>query len=102
MAAAHIAGHRRLRDRDARRRHHADLAIPDHLSWPGDPDSDGFGRLPAMSPPGFGAEPVARAVIARQNVGDESIAHRRPSLDHLETASVAVPERLSRGLPARD
>ena len=40
MAAAGIAGDRRLRDRHARRRHHAALAIADHLARIGDPDPD--------------------------------------------------------------
>jgi hypothetical protein len=35
-------------------------------------------------------------LIARQNVGDEHIADRRSNLDKLETAVVAVSERVPR------
>ena len=40
MAAAGIARDRRLRGRHARRRHHAALAMADHLPRTGDPDPD--------------------------------------------------------------
>src|SRR6267142_5136870 len=67
MAAAGIAGHWRLRGGDARRRHHAALAIADHQPRAGHPDPDGFDRAVAGTPAGPGAGRVALAVIARQN-----------------------------------
>ena len=90
MAAAGAAGDRRLCGGDARRRHHAAVADADHVARPRHSRSHGPGRVAADPPPNSGAEPVARAVIARQNGGDESIAHRRPGLDQFETALAAV------------
>ena len=67
MAAAGAAGDRRLRGGDARRRHHAALAMADHLPRTGDPDPDRPDRARADTPPGPGAEPVARPLIALHN-----------------------------------
>ena len=67
MAAAGVAGDRRLRGGDARRRHHAALAVADHQPRAGHPDPDGADRALAGAPAGSGAERVALAVIARQN-----------------------------------
>ena len=51
-------------DRHARRRHHAALAMADHLARIGDPDPDRADRAGADTPPDPGAEPVARTLIA--------------------------------------
>ena len=67
MAAAGIAGDRRVRGGDARRRHHAAVAMADHLSRIGDPDPDRSARARADTAPDPGAEPVARTLIALHN-----------------------------------
>ena len=69
MAGAGIARDRRFRGGDARRRHHAAVAMADHLSRTGDPDPDRADRACARAAPGAGAEPVARPLIARQDWG---------------------------------
>ena len=64
MAGAGVARDRRIRGGDARRRHHAAVAMADHLARTGDPDPDRPGRARAGTPPDPGAEPVARTLIA--------------------------------------
>src|SRR5258707_12831280 len=97
MAAAGAAGDRRLRGGDARRRYQSAVADPGHVAWSWHPRSHRRGRAAADTPPKSGGEPVARSMIALQNGGNESIAHRRPGLDQFETAFAAAPERVPRG-----
>ena len=67
MAAAGIAGDRRLCDRDTRRRHHAALAMADHPPGAGHPAPDGPDRPAADAPAASCDAPVARSLIARQD-----------------------------------
>ena len=69
MAAAGAAGDRRIRARDARRRHQPALATSDHQPRAGDPDPDGRGRAVADARAASRDAPVARALIARQDWG---------------------------------
>ena len=64
MAAARVAGTRRLRGGDARRRHHAAVAIADHQSRFCDPDPDCPDRPYAGPACRAGARPVAGALSA--------------------------------------
>ncbi|MFK4401588.1 hypothetical protein ABIF31_008145 [Bradyrhizobium elkanii] len=67
MAAPGAAGDRRLRARDARRRHQPAVAAAGVAAGARDPRPDGADRLGAGPPSGAGSEPVARALIAMHN-----------------------------------